>query len=493
MAGLSWFESDGSQLYISDNIPMGKLKGTRWKKMLEKKKFLHNMFWMDEESKEFYKKVFALVLPMALQNLINTGITTADVVMLGKVGEDVLSGSSLAGQIQFILNLIFFGITSGATVLTAQYWGKNDKRTIEKVLGIALRLSLITGILFTVITLCFPEQLMRIFTSEQPVIDEGVKYLKIVAFTYLLMSVTMIYLNIMRSVERVIISTVVYLVSMIINIIGNAIFIFGLFGMPAMGIEGAALSTLIARIMELIMVLVYAKFINGDIRLRISDVWKRNPILFRDFLKYSAPVIINEMIWGAGFSANAAVIGHLNSSAVAANSVAQVARNLATVIVFGVANATSIMLGKTIGENKTELAEKHATRFIKLSVIFGIVGGGVILLARPLVVTFFSVSERSANYMSFMLICMAVYVLAQAINTTLIVGVFRAGGDTKVGLYMDAGSMWGGSILWGAIAAFVFQAPVEVVYMILLADELIKLPLSFWRYRQKKWLNNVTR
>ena len=187
-------------------------------------------------------------------------------------------------------------------MLTAQYWGKNDKRTIEKVLGIALRLSLITGIFFTVITLCFPEQLMRIFTSEQPVIDEGVKYLKIVAFTYLLMSVTMIYLNIMRSVERVIISTVVYLVSMIINIIGNAIFIFGLFGMPAMGIEGAALSTLIARIMELIMVLVYAKFINGDIRLRISDVWKRNPILFRDFLKYSAPVIINELIWGAGFS-----------------------------------------------------------------------------------------------------------------------------------------------------------------------------------------------
>lgn len=451
------------------------------------------MLKLDAEGKEFYKKVFALVIPMALQNLINTGITTADVVMLGKVGEDVLSGSSLAGQIQFILNLIFFGITSGATVLTAQYWGKNDKRTIEKVLGIALRLSLMIGILFTIITLCFPEQLMRIFTSEQAVINEGVKYLKIVAFTYLLTAITMIYLNIMRSVERVIISTIVYLVSLIINIIFNAIFIFGMFGLPAMGIQGAALATLMARMMELVIVLVYAKFINRDVRFRIGDVFEKNPVLFQDFMKYSTPVIINELIWGAGFSANSAIIGHLNSSAVAANSVAQVTRNLATVVVFGIANATSIMLGKIIGEGKTELAEKYAKRFIKLSVVFGLAGGAVILAARPFVVSSLSVSERSANYMGFMLICMAVYVFAQAINTTLIVGVFRAGGDTKVGLYMDAGSMWGGSILCGAIAAFVFKAPVEIVYMIILSDELIKLPLSFWRYRQKKWLNNVTR
>lgn len=451
------------------------------------------MFKLDAEGKEFYKKVFALVIPMALQNLINTGITTADVVMLGKVGEDVLSGSSLAGQIQFILNLIFFGITSGATVLTAQYWGKNDKRTIEKVLGIALRLSIITGTLFTIVTLCFPEQLMRIFTSEQPVIDEGVKYLKIVAFTYLLMAVTMIYLNIMRSVERVIISTIVYLVSLIINIIFNAIFIFGMFGLPAMGIQGAALATLLARIVELVIVLLYAKFVNKDVRLHIGDIFGKTPVLFQDFMKYSTPVIINELIWGAGFSANSAIIGHLNSSAVAANSVAQVTRNLATVVVFGIANATSIMLGKIIGEGKTELAEKYAKRFIKLSVVFGIAGGMVILIARPFVVSFLSVSERSANYMGFMLICMSVYVFAQAINTTLIVGVFRAGGDTKVGLYMDAGSMWGGSILCGAIAAFVLKAPVEVVYLIILSDELIKLPLSFWRYRQKKWLNNVTR
>lgn len=451
------------------------------------------MVKLEQESREFYKKVFALVIPMALQNLINTGITTADVVMLGRVGEDVLSGSSLAGQIQFILNLIFFGITSGATVLTAQYWGKGDKRTIEKVLGIALRVSLVTAALFTVITLCFPTRLMRIFTTEPQVIAEGTKYLKIVAYTYLFMAITVVYLNIMRSVERVVISTIVYLVSMLINIVFNAIFIFGLFGFPEMGIEGAALATLFARFAELAIVLCYAKWKNKDIRMHVSDIWGKNPVLFQDFLKYSLPVIINELIWGAGFSANAAIIGHLNSSAVAANSVAQVTRNLATVIVFGIANATSIMLGKVIGENKPELAKKYAKRFIFLSIIFGIMGAGVIMIARPFVISNLSVSERSAEYMSFMLLCMAIYVIAQAMNTTLIVGIFRAGGDTRIGLFIDAGTMWCGSILFGALAAFVFKAPVEIVYLILLSDEVLKLPFSFGRYFQKKWLKNVTR
>lgn len=451
------------------------------------------MIRLEQEGKDFYKKVLALVIPMALQNLINTGITTADVVMLGKVGEDVLSGCSLAGQIQFILNLIFFGITSGATVLTAQYWGKGDRRTIEKVLGIALRVAFVTAFVFTIATLCFPAQLMHIFTTEPQVIEEGVKYLKIVAYTYLLQAATIVYLNIMRSVERVVISTVVYSISMLINIIGNAVFIFGLMGFPAMGIQGAATATLIARLMELVIVLVYAKWKNKDIRLHISDIWAKNPLLFKDFIKYSSPVIINELIWGAGFSANAAIIGHLNSSAIAANSVAQVTRNLATVIVFGIANATSIMLGKVIGENQIELAEKYSRRFISLSVVFGALGGGMILLVRPFVISSLSVSERSASYMGFMLICMAVYVMAQAVNTTLIVGVFRAGGDTRIGLFIDAGSMWCCSILFGALAAFVFHAPVEVVYLILLSDELIKLPFSFGRYHQKKWLKNVTR
>ena len=446
-----------------------------------------------QEKTDFYKKVFALVLPMALQNLINTGITTADVVMLGKVGETVLSGASLAGQIQFILNLFFFGITSGATVLTAQYWGKGDCKTIEKILGIALRLAIIMAGIFMTLSLVISEKLMHIFTSDPLVVTEGAKYLQMVAPTYLFMAVTMVYLNIARSIERVVISTLVYLVSLFINVVGNAVFIFGLFGFPAMGIEGAALSTLIARAVELAIVLFYAKYINKVIQIRISDIFARNSVLFADFLKYSLPVVLNELIWGAGFSANSAIIGHLNQSVVAANSVAQVARNLATVVSFGVAAATAIILGKVIGENKQQFARIYAKRLVRLSLFFGILGGAMILLARPWIIQFFAMSDLAQDYMEFMFLVMAGFVVCQSLNTTIIVGVFRAGGDTRVGLFIDAGTMWCGSILLGFFAAFVFHAPVKIVYLILLCDELLKLPFSFGRMKQEKWLNNVTR
>lgn len=446
-----------------------------------------------QEKTDFYKKVFALVLPMALQNLINTGITTADVVMLGKVGETVLSGASLAGQIQFVLNLFFFGITSGATVLTAQYWGKGDCKTIEKILGIALRLAIMMAGIFMTLSLVIPEKLMHIFTSDPLVVAEGAKYLQMVAPTYLFMAVTMVYLNIARSIERVVISTLVYLVSLFINVVGNAVFIFGLFGFLAMGIEGAALSTLIARAVELAIVLFYAKYYNKVIQIRISDIFARNPVLFADFLKYSLPVVLNELIWGAGFSANSAIIGHLNQSVVAANSVAQVARNLATVVSFGVAAATAIILGKVIGENKQHFARIYAKRLVKLSLFFGILGGAMILLARPWIIQFFAMSDLAQDYMEFMFLVMAGFVVCQSLNTTIIVGVFRAGGDTRVGLFIDAGTMWCGSILLGFFAAFVFHAPVKIVYLILLCDELWKLPFSFGRMKQEKWLNNVTR
>lgn len=458
-----------------------------------KMKGLSGQIYPAAEAKNFYKKVLLFVLPIALQNLINASVTTADVVMLGKVSETVLSGSSLAGQIQFILNLIFFGITSGASVLTAQYWGKKDIRTIEKVIGIALRISLLLGFIFTAITQLFPGKLMSLFTSEQAVIAEGVKYLRIVSYSYLMISVTMIYLNIMRSVERVIISTVVYLVSLIVNVTLNAILIFGLLGAPAMGIRGAALATLFARFVELILVAWYAHFKNKEIKIRIKDLFGRNPVLFRDFMAYSLPVIMNEMLWGVGYSAYAAIIGHMGSAAVAANSVAQVARNMANVVSMGIASAAAVMIGNVIGENRYDLAKVYGKRFSLLAFCAGLFGFVLILGSSPFIVSSMALSEQAVQYLFFMLKVMAVYVIMQAVNSTWIVGVFRAGGDTKFGLILDIASMWLFSIILAALGAFVFQWSVPVVYLFIMSDELVKLPFSFWRYRSKKWLKNVTR
>lgn len=443
--------------------------------------------------KLFYKQVFALIIPMALQNLINVGVTAADVMMLGRVGENVLSGSSLAGQIQFIMTMILFGTTSGMTILAAQYWGKRDTRSIEKIMGMGMTVGVGTALVFFLAVQIFPEALMKIYTSEPEVIAEGVKYLRIVSFSYIFIAMTQVYLYIMRSIERVVIATVVYSTSLVVNVVLNALLIFGMFGFPELGIEGAAIATLTARIVEFAIVVWYALFQNKIVRFHISDMWKIDKVLFKDFLKYAVPVILNELLWGLGSSTNTAIIGHLGKSAVAANSVAQMARQLATVVVFGVSNATAIYLGKTIGEKKYELAKVYGKKFFWLSVITGALGGGVILLSAPIIKSVMVLSAQAQSYLTFMFFVMSYFTLCQSINTTLIVGVLRSGGDTRYGLVIDVAGMWCCSILLGAVAAFVLKASVPVVYVILMSDEVIKLPLSIGRFRSYKWIKDVTR
>lgn len=447
----------------------------------------------EDDKTQFYKNVFVLVLPMALQNLINVGVTSADVIMLGKVGEIALSASSLAGQIYFILSLILFGLTSGAAVITAQYWGKKDINTIEKVLGISMQIGVTLGFLFFAASQLMPETLMKIFSSESAVIAEGIRYLKIVSWSFPIAAASLVYLNIMRSVEKVVISTVVYLVSLIVNIIFNAVFIFGLGPAPKMGVAGAALATLIARMVELLIVVFYSLKFNRTVVLRVRNLLTRDRALMHDFRVYALPVILNELAWGAGMSAIAAIIGHMGSAAVAANSITQVTRQLAQVMIIGVANATAIILGRTIGERKEELAKIYASRLVKLSALLGVAGSAIVLAVGPIAKRFMTLSPEAGGYLSQMMWIMALYVLCQSVDLTYIVGIFRAGGDTRMGLILDGVSLWGICIPLGFIAAFVLDLPVWAVYLCLTSDEMLKLPFSHMRYRSGKWLRNITR
>ena len=445
------------------------------------------------EKREFYRRVTALVIPMALQNLMNVAVQSADVVMLGRVGEKALSASSLGGQVNFILSLFLFGLTSGASVLCAQYWGKKDTRSIEAITGICLRFSLLMGVLVAAFTAAFPGVIMKVLTSDSQVHDLGIQYLRAVCLSYVLMAFTSVYLNIMRSMERVVISTVVYGASLLINIIGNALLIYGLGPFPKMGVTGAAVATVFARLAECLMVLAHNRWKNKLIRVRPGLLFVKNRLLLQDFFKISGPVVLNELLWGVGMSATAAILGQLGSAAASANAIVQVVRQLSTVVSFGIANATAIVVGKAIGEGKKELARTYGGRFIRLICVSGLVGSLVVLIVRPIVMAVMELTPTARDYLSLMMLLLALYVWFQAFNTLMVVGIFRGGGDTRFGLVVESAGLWGGSVLLGALAAFLFQFPTPVVFVFILIDEYIKFPLILWRYRSYKWLRDVTR
>ena len=443
--------------------------------------------------KSFGRTVLSLVLPLAIQNLINVAVKGADVFMLQMIDEKSLSAASMAGQIQFILTLILFGLSSGAAVLTAQYWGKRDTRTVEKVMGMTVRFSVTVGLIFFVAAFFFPRQIMSVLTDVPAVIEEGVPYLRIMACSYPITAVTIICLNVLRSVEKVNISTTVYLLSLFTNIGLNLCFIKGWFGFPRIGITGVAIATVSARVLEIVITLVYVRR-NGLIRLRLKDIFKKNKTLAKDFLHYSMPVVVNEMLWGTAISLSATVIGHLGQEPIAAQSVATTVRQLAMVVVFGIANATAIIVGKEIGAGRVERAKTYSRKLMRFSLIAGICGAALMFGLRPVIPAIMTnLSELASTYLSFMMLAMSVYVIFASVSATGIVGVFRAGGDTRMGLLLDVGTLWVICLPLGFLAAFVWELDVRWVFLILISDELLKFPIVIWRFRSMRWLNNVTR
>ncbi|MDO5410111.1 MAG: MATE family efflux transporter [Lachnospiraceae bacterium] len=430
--------------------------------------------------------------PIVLQNLIITAVSSADVIMMGLINQDALAAGSLAGQVFFILNLIFVGLTSGIIMLSAQYWGKRDTRTIEQIMGIGLRISIAASTLFFVLAFFTPGFLMRIFTSDEMLIATGIKYLRVASFSYLFMGVSQVYLCTMRTIERVIFATITNGSALCLNIILNAVFIFGWFGLPKMGIAGVALATSIARGIELLICLVDACFFR-TIRLRPHLLWEKNTLLFKDFIHYSLPAFANQVSWGLAFSTYSVIMGHLGSDVVAANAVVIVARNLGTVACFGIADAGAILLGKSIGQGKTELVKGDASRFCKVTFFSGIVGGLLIFLLRPFFLSMADLTPVAYDYLQIMLFINMYYIMGQAMNSTFICGIFRSGGDSQWGFICDLIDMWAFSVPLGFFSAFVLKLPPMWVYFLLCLDEFVKLPFVYKHYKSYKWLKNITR
>ena len=445
---------------------------------------------MHTEKNTFYKKLFSLVLPIAVQNFMSALVSASDALMLGFLDQTSLSAVSLATQVSFVLNLFFTALTIGATVLAAQYWGKEDRQSVEEVLCITLKLSLLISLLFFLAAFFFPQLLMKIFTNDLLLQEAGIPYLRIVSWSYLFMGFTQIYLCIMKNSGRTARSTFYGSCSMILNLLFNAIFIFGFAGFPGMGIAGAALATTLARGIELLLTLLENAKPNV-VRVRWKNFHASR--LKQDYYHYTLPVLANELVWGCGFTMFSVIMGHLGSDATAANSVASIVKNLIACVCLGISTGSGILVGNELGSGNLETAKKYGGLLCRISLLTGAISGFLILLLSPLILSFTtSLSEEAHAYLKVMLFVCSYYMIGKAINSTVVAGIFCAGGDTKFGFLCDTVTMWVIIIPIGLIAAFVLKLPVLVVYFLLNLDEFVKLPAVYRHYKKYNWVKNLT-
>lgn len=440
----------------------------------------------------FYSQIVKLVIPIVIQNLLSAAVNSADVVMLNYVGQSSISAVSLAANYAGVLFMIYYGLGTGASMLSAQYWGKGDIQPIRVIQGIALRFSLLITLCFSAFAFFAPQLMMKLFTNDAELIAIGAGYLRVMSVTYLCWGVVEIYLAILRSIGRVTVSMVLNVMAFSLNIFLNAVFIFGLFGAPKLGATGVAIATALSRIIELIGCIVVSLF-SQDIRLNPGYMFLRNRVLFQDFIRLSLPALLNDLAWSVAFSMYSVILGHMGSDAVAANSLVVVVRNFGTVLCFGTASAGGILLGNVMGEGDMERAKEYASKLMKLTVITGAIGGLLVLCATPFVLHFAKLSETAMHYLKYMLLINTYYIMGTAVNTTLIAGVFRAGGDSRFGLICDTIDMWGYAVPLGFLAAFVLKLPVLWVYFLLCTDVFVKWPWVIRHYRSQKWLKNITR
>ena len=459
-----------------------------------------SLFYREEDMKtntvtgkdDFYRQIFRLAIPIIIQNLLSAAVNSADVIMLNYVGQSSISAVSLAANYSNILFMVYYGLGTGASLLCAQYYGKNDLRAIHIVEGIALRFSIAISALVALVVFTMPQYMMRLFTTDPELIRIGSSYLRIMGITYLCWGITEIYLAVLRSIGRVTVSMALNMLAFILNIFLNAVFIFGLFGVPKLGATGVAIATASSRVIQLTACIIVS-VLSKNVKLNLAYMFIHSKVLLGDFIRLSLPALGNDLSWSVAFSMYSVILGHLGTDAVAANSLVVVVRNIGSVFCFAIASAGTILLGKVMGQGELEKSKQYASRMLRLTVIAGAIGGLIVLAITPFVMRFASLNDTAMHYLKYMLLINTYYIMGSAVNTALIAGIFRAGGDTRFGLICDTIDMWVYAVPLGFFAAFVLKLPVLWVYFLLCTDEFVKWPWVFHHYRQGKWAQNITR
>lgn len=444
------------------------------------------------KEKSFYTSVLSIMLPVALQQAINMGVNMLDTMMLGSFGEVQLSASSLANQYYAFFSVLCMGIIGGSSVLAAQYWGAGKCDKVRETFSMALQLTLGTALLFSVLTFIIPDKIMGIYTSEQAVINQGIRYLRITAFIFVIHGTSLVAAQLMRSVGQAKLGLIVSIISFIVNIIANYIFIFGKFGAPRMEIAGAALGTLLARTAEFVATFIYILLVDKKLCLHLRHLFiLPSPSFYKSYFRLGAPVLVSDALLGLGGNIVSIVLGHMGAAVVAANAICQVIDRLCTVIIAGISNASSIITGNTIGLGDTDLAIRQGETFYLLSIIFGMISSAMIFLFGPLTISVYHVSVETVRITRELMNAYVVIVFFQAVQSVMTKGVLRGGGDTKFLMKADILFMWLISIPLGTAVGLILRYPAWLTMLCLKVDYVIKSIWCIARLQSGCWIHKA--
>lgn len=444
-------------------------------------------------NKNFYKNFFSIYLVLVFQNVITLSVNLADNMMLGGYSEVALSGVAAVNQVQFIYQQLLFGIGEGAVILCSQYWGKKQIEPIKHIASFTMRFALVlAAVLFTVVSI-FPNWVLTLFTPDQVIIAEGVKYLNVIRFTYLFFAITQILLSTLRSTGVVQIAFGLSVQTVIVNCIINYILIYGRFGAPELGVVGAAIGTLVARILETVVIIIYIAKKEKNLNLHIRDYLKTDKSLSKDYIRVTSPMIVTQGLWGLNTAMQTVILGHMTSAAIAANSAASTLFLLVKSIPMGASSTASILIGKCIGQGDLNEVKSLSKILQKLFLILGVCAGVILYFIRIPILSFYDLTPETKEMANTFLIILSVITVGMSYQMPTNTGIIRGGGDTKYVLRMDLISIWGIVIPLSLIMAFIIEAPPAIVVCCLNADQMFKCIPAFIKVNYGHWAHKLTR
>ena len=445
----------------------------------------------NSQKRDFYKTIAGIAIPISLQGLITVGVNMMDIVMLGQLGETAISASSLANQFISIFQILCTGLGMGSSVMLARFWGAKDTYSMKKVVTIMYRLAIVLALFFTIPAVCFPEEIMQLYTEDEAVIQSGIRYLYWSLPTFLLVAFSMTTTAAMRSFGQVRVSLLSSIVGFFANIVLNWIFIFGKLGAPAMGIAGAALGTTLARIAETGIICGFFFIKDDRLCFRTRDLMIPCGKYVPEFLKICFPVLVSDAMLALGNSAVAMIMGHIGTAFVSANAITHVAVQLSTIFIQGISNAAGIITGNTIGAGNEAEATKNGMFFFRLGAFAGMIGSIIIIVVGNASLCLYQIELETKEIAVQLIYAVALMSIFQASNSILTKGVLRAGGDTRFLMVTDTAFLWLAAVPLGYLAGLVWRFPPFMIIMCLRADQIIKMLVCVFRLKSGKWIKQV--